>query len=206
LLKEGMTVMDVGANVGMYSLLAARVVGPTGKVYAFEPVPDTFARLQEHITMNGLTHVVPISIALSDSNGTVKISVARNGRSSLFLHTTSDFIEVPMETLDSFIASHGIEEVHAIKVDVEGSEMHVVRGMRQLLSRSDKPLLMFEINPSTLAAAGTTAEELFNAIVSYGYAGHVIRKGQIIPVESIVNPTRQGKGFYFDDYLFKPSS
>jgi hypothetical protein len=68
-LREGMTVMDVGANLGLYSLLISRAVGPSGKVYAFEPVPEIFARLKEHIALNNATNVIPVPIALSDEKG-----------------------------------------------------------------------------------------------------------------------------------------
>ena len=74
-LREGMTVMDVGANLGLYSLLISRAIGPSGKVYAFEPVPEIFARLKEHIALNNATNVIPVPVALSDEKGTAKMSV-----------------------------------------------------------------------------------------------------------------------------------
>jgi FkbM family methyltransferase len=201
-LREGMTVMDVGANLGLYSLLISRAVGPSGKVYAFEPVPEIFARLKEHIALNNATNVIPVPIALSDEKGKAKMSV-RGGESSLFRRVSDEFVEVPTERLNDFVEREGIGRVDAIKLDVEGAELHVIRGADKTIRRF-KPIMMVEINPDTLKAAGTTPQELFDAIVSYGYKAHVIRKGKAVPVTQPVKPKRRGIGIFFDDYLFLP--
>ena len=202
LLREGMTVMDVGANLGLYSLLISRAVGPSGKVYAFEPVPEIFARLKEHIALNNATNIVPVPIALSDEKGTVKMSVA-GSRSSFFRHLSGKFVEVQVERLDDFVEREGIEKVDAIKIDVEGAELRVIRGADKTIRR-DKPILMVEIQAATLQAAGTTPEELFKTIVGYGYNAFVIRHGKAIPTDKIVEPWRYPYGFRFDNYLFIP--
>jgi len=201
-LREGMTVMDVGANLGLYSLLISRAVGPSGKVYAFEPVPEIFARLKEHIALNNATNVIPVPIALSDEKGTVKMSVAGCG-SSFFRHLSGEFVEVQVERLDDFVEREGIEKVDAIKIDVEGAELRVIRGADKTIRR-DKPILMVEIQAATLQAAGTTPEELFKTIVGYGYNAFVIRHGKAIPTDKIVEPWRYPYGFRFDNYLFIP--
>ncbi len=201
-LREGMTVMDVGANIGVYALLAARTVGPTGKVYAFEPVPEIFTQLQEHIALNNATNIIPVPIALADKKGTAKMSVA-GGMSSLFRHETSRFIEVPLERLDDFVAEQGIERVDAIKIDVEGAELAVIKGADKTL-RQHKPLLMVEIQEATLKAAGTTPQELFDTIVGYGYDAFVVRHGKAAPVNGLVEPWRYPGGYRFDNYLFLP--
>jgi FkbM family methyltransferase len=201
-LKEGFVVLDIGANVGLVSLLAAKKVGRIGRVYAFEPVPDIFARLQENIALNSFNNIEPVPLALSSQKGTAMISVA-GGASSLFRRVSDEFVEVPTERLDDFVEREGIERVDAIKLDVEGAELHVIRGADKTIRRF-KPIMMVEINPDTLKAAGTTPQELFDAIVSYGYKAHVIRKGKAVPVTQPVKPKRRGIGIFFDDYLFLP--
>jgi FkbM family methyltransferase len=181
-----MTVMDVGANWGLYSLLISRAVGPSGKVYAFEPVPEIFARLKEHIALNNATNVIPVPIALSDEKGTAKMSV-KGGGSSLFRRVSDEFVEVQVERLDDFVEREKIERVDAIKIDVEGAELKVIRG-------ADK----------TLQAAGTTPEELFETIVSYGYNAFVIRHGKAIPTDKLVKPWRYPHDNRYDNYLFIP--
>jgi len=201
-LREGMTVMDVGANLGLYSLLISRAIGPSGKVYAFEPVPEIFARLKEHIALNNATNVIPVPIALSDEKGKAKMSV-RGGESSLFRHLSNEFVEVQVERLDDFVEREKIERVDAIKLDVEGAELKVIRGADKTIRR-DKPILMVEIQAATLQAAGTTPEELFENIISYGYNAFVIRHGKAIPTDKLVEPWRYPYGFHFDNYLFIP--
>ena len=201
-LREGMTVMDIGANWGLYSLLISRAVGPSGKVYAFEPVPEIFARLKEHIALNNATNVVPVPIALSDEKGAAKMSV-KGGSSSLFRHVSDEFVEVRVERLDDFVEREGIERVDAIKIDVEGAELKVISGADKTI-RHNKPILMVEIHAVTLPAAGTTPEELFETIVSYGYDAFVIRHGKAIPTNKVVEPWRHPSGSRYDNYLFIP--
>jgi len=201
-LREGMTVMDVGANLGLYSLLISRAVGPSGKVYAFEPVPEIFARLKEHIALNNATNVIPVPIALSDEKGIMKMSV-KGGESSLFRRVSDEFVEVQVERLDDFVEREGIKRVDAVKIDAEGAELKVIRGADKTI-RCNKPILMVEIHPATLQAAGTTPEELFETIVSYGYDAFVIRHGKAIPTDKVIEPWRYPYGFRFDNYLFIP--
>ena len=201
-LREGMTVMDVGANWGLYSLLISRAVGPSGKVYAFEPVPEIFARLKEHIALNNATNVIPVPIALLDEKGTAKMSV-EGGRSSLFRHVSDEFVDVQVERLDDFVEQERIERVDAIKIDVEGAELKVIRGADKTIRRN-KPTLMVEINLVTLQATGITPEELFETIVSYGYNAFVIRYGKAIPTDKVVEPWRYPGGDRMDNYLFIP--
>ena len=209
--REGVTVMDIGANTGVYALHFSRKVGTNGKVYAFEPVPEYFERLKEHIALNNATNIVPVPFALSDQKGTTKMSVA-GGESSLFLYRTDQFVEVPVTTLDDFVAENGVDRVDAIKLDVEGAELKVIQGAEKTIQQF-KPIMMVEINATTLKAAGTSPEELFQTIVSYGYKAFVIRDGKAIPTTEIVRPMGYqiwsmagGKlAFHeFDNYLFLP--
>jgi FkbM family methyltransferase len=201
-LREGMTVMDVGAHVGFYSLLISRAVGPSGKVYAFEPVPEIFACLKERIALNNATNVIPVPIALSDEKGVAKMSI-KGMSSSLFRRVSDEFVEVQVERLDDFVEREKIERVDAIKIDAEGAELKVIRGADKTIRR-DKPILMVEIHAATLQAAGTTPEELFETIVSYGYNAFVIRHGKAIPTDKVVEPWRYFHDTRYDNYLFIP--
>lgn len=204
-LQEGMTVLDIGANLGVYALYFARCVGQMGRVFAFEPVPTTFARLKEHIALNNAANIFPVPFALSDREGSMKMWVdeIQHAGSSFYVRSAeSELLEVPVTTVDLFVQREGIKRVDAIKIDVEGAELAVIRGADRTLRR-DKPLLMVEINEATLTAAGTTPEELFATIVDYGYDAFVIRHGKAVPTASVVRPY----GYYpwdTDNYLFVP--
>jgi len=206
LICQGMTVVDIGANEGIYTLHSGLAVGSFGKVYAFEPVPDTYQRLLKHIRLNNTSNVLAFPFALADTEGVATFHLGKNsGEGSLFRVDTPRTITVRTLTLDSFLAEQRIEHVDIVKVDVEGAEMHVLRGMHGLLSRPGKPILMLEFCPSHLHAAGFTPSQLFDAIVTYGYRGHVIRKGQLVPVESVIEPVRSWLGSQLlDNYVFKP--
>lgn len=202
-LTDGMVVMDVGANVGMITLLAAQKIGKTGRVYAFEPVPDIFARLKANIELNGFVNIVPVPIALFSARGVAKLSICHDGSSSIFRQVSTKYVEVLRETLDAFVEREGIKRVDAIKLDVEGAELHVIQGAHQTIQRF-KPILMVEFSPANLQTAGTSPEELFETIVSYGYTASVIRKGKTISINRPVKPKWRGTGISYDDYLFLP--
>jgi FkbM family methyltransferase len=206
-LKEGMTVFDIGANLGVYALSFAQRVGPTGRIYAFEPVPATFARLKEHIALNGATNIIPVPFALFDREGRMEMWVDEewHGEKSFFRQPKKKSMPllVPVTTIDLFVNREGIERVDAIKLDAEGAELAIVRGADQTLRR-DKPLLMVEINETTLTAAKTTPDELFATIVSYGYDAFVIRHGKTLPTDKVVKPYGYEPHYRYDNYLFVP--
>jgi len=149
-----MIVFDVGAHYGVYALFFAQKVEPTGKVYAFEPVPETFVRLKENIALNNANNIVSVPFALLDRKGTAKISIA-DQLSSMFRLLTNQFVKVPMTTLDAFVAEQGIKRVDALKLDVEGAELYVIRSAHAT-TQQHKPIMMVEINFPALRAANTS--------------------------------------------------
>jgi FkbM family methyltransferase len=197
LLRPGMVVIDVGANIGMYAMLSARAVGPSGTVFAFEPVPHVYERLSANLALSGIVNATPHPIALSDTTGTASFYLGRNdSMGSLCRAQTAEAIEVPTETLDGFLERHGVTRVDAVKIDAEGAEMRIVRGMCRLLRRADRPLLFVEHNDTALRAAGSSAEELFSAIVGYGYDPHLVKDGRLEPVQALATPFRTSEEAY----------
>lgn len=204
LLGPGMTVVDVGANYGLYTLQAARAVGPTGRVLAFEPAPHVYARLADHVRLNGAANVTTHPVAVSDREGTATFHLGRNDSvGSLLRPTAGRAVEVPTTTLDAFLAAHGVGRVDAVKVDAEGAELLVLRGMRGLLARPHKPILFCEYNFPALAAAGTSAAELFDFTLAHGYAAHLIENGRLRPVAELAAPDRRHTE-PTSNYLFLP--
>lgn len=151
LLRPGDTFIDVGANIGLMSVLAATCVGPQGQVYAFEPEPDTFSLLQRNIGLNELTNVVMTNKGLGSQTGAAKIYSNRHDNRGMasFLKNQPEataVTDVPVITLDAFVEAQQIERVHVIKIDVEGWELAVLQGARGLLSQEDAPILCVEYN------------------------------------------------------------
>lgn len=189
LVKPDMVVLDIGAHVGYYSLLAARRVGPNGKVYAFEPEPGNYDLLVENIEQNGYENVIPFRQAISDrkGNSTLFLTSLDNGRHSLYHHglPESGHMVVETTTVDAFLESKGWPQVGLVKVDVEGAESEVLGGMGGLLERSSRIKLIIEFNPSLLCHAGVDLVEFLKRPTNLGFKVQCIDEKQgLLPVES----------------------
>jgi FkbM family methyltransferase len=188
LLKPGDVVVDVGANVGYYSLLAAEAVGSRGHVYAFEPIAHVYATLIENVLGNKLTNVTAHQLAMASSTEPVDMFVRENagshGWSSIVPSEryVNQRVQVPATTLDEYVRSRGLHEVAAIKMDIEGAEPRALMGGACLLAREDAPNLICEINPYLLDRAGSSATGLRRLIASYGYTLYEITRRGLIPM------------------------
>jgi FkbM family methyltransferase len=133
-IRQGNTVLDIGAYVGFYTLLASILVGPTGKVYAFEPLPRNLEYLKTHLRLNNITNVEVIDAAVSDSFGTAYFKEGSN-RSTGRIGDEGE-MQVRTVSLDWLIENGEISIPDQIKIDVEGGELDVINGGRLLLERS----------------------------------------------------------------------
>ena len=182
LIRPGDVVFDVGAHIGEISVLAARLCGPQGKVFAFEPVPESCARFRENVALNGCENIFLQPVAVAEYTGTVTMNVfpsqysAWNSRGRPVytdvegVPVESTPIEVPATTLDEFRATHGIERIQFLKVDVEGHEHAVFGGAARLLGERDVDTICFEISQIPLQGAGRTAREIFEILESHKYS------------------------------------
>ncbi|MQF67523.1 FkbM family methyltransferase [SAR202 cluster bacterium AD-802-F09_MRT_200m] len=170
LLKPGMLVVDVGAHVGYYTMLAAKQVGPTGKVYAFEPDPDNYAALLKNIELNGYRSVVAIQKAVSDRVGDAQLylSATVSGNHSMYHHGTPERGSLPIETttMDTMLEELGWPQVNLVKIDVEGGETAVLDGMVQLLSSTARFNLILEFMPAFLHNAGVPQRQFLDKLAS----------------------------------------
>jgi FkbM family methyltransferase len=172
ILKPGMVVLDVGANIGYYSLLAASRVGTDGKVVAFEPSPYCQTRLAETVRENSITQLAIAPFALGDEPGNLELVVEHMGlHSPSFLATEGDLkYLVPVVTLDSFVESSGIHEIDLVKIDVEGFEPNVIRGAAGCLHRRMVAFILCELNEVWLARNSSSCAHLDGLIRSFGFA------------------------------------
>jgi FkbM family methyltransferase len=149
LLRPGMTFIDVGANIGYYTLMAARLVGATGAVHSFEPHAPMRRKLEENVRRNGFDNVVLHPEALAQETGEVAFYAtawdANQGISSILPGDGRTAVrKVPSLSLNDFMASLGPRRVDLIKMDIEGAEIFAIQGGRRALARSDAPPLIFE--------------------------------------------------------------
>lgn len=172
-LTPGMVAVDIGAHVGYYTLLSAQLVGPTGKIYAFEPELGNHIILQKNIELNEYKNIIASRLAVTDRTGTATIYLTSldSGRHSLFQHSIPKRGSAPIETttLDFFLEARGWPHIDLIKVDVEGAEVAVLDGMSQLLIRSPKLKLIIEFNPSLLKGAGVIPTRFLDKVWSLGF-------------------------------------
>jgi FkbM family methyltransferase len=176
LLFPGMTVLDVGANIGLFTLVAAHRVGPGGRVHAFEPTPSLAKHLRGNLALNGLENVELNVVAVSDSVGQAVLHVTQsdNFGENTILHGVADApgtagLRVTTVTLDEYAARHSLGGVDVIKIDIEGAEPLALQGGRNLLSGDHAPILIVEANPRALAMGGSSLDELLGLIRSFGY-------------------------------------
>jgi FkbM family methyltransferase len=128
-LQPGDTVLDIGANVGVFSLLASRLVGEHGRVLAVEPVPQNVECLKLMCQLNQLTNVEIIPVAAGDREGALSLTLADDmmGHSGK-RHKTAESVEVPLTTIDALVASQGVDRVALVKLDIEGMEAEALTG------------------------------------------------------------------------------
>ena len=133
-LGPGSTVLDIGANIGTFSILAASIVGPGGRVLAFEPVTETFERLRENVALNGLDNVECRCAAIDGKEGTLTLQVSRKSALSTAHMGNRDGVDqnsvtVPCLTLESVLSDRSIGRIHLMKVDCEGSEYKILESL-----------------------------------------------------------------------------
>jgi FkbM family methyltransferase len=167
-LKPGMKVIDVGANIGVYSILAQRQVGDTGFVWAFEPSSESYRRLLKNLALNKCSRVQPAQIALSNRSDTALVLQSDPGFGDAYRYLLplqeaggAGGEIVPAITLDLYASRNGVTSVDFIKVDVEGFEYMVFSGSQDLLASSPKVVVMFESDPGWCARAGCRQQDSF---------------------------------------------
>ena len=173
--RPGDTVIDVGANIGYYTLVAARKVGPRGKVIAFEPDPESFSFLKRNVKANGLTNVVLEQKALSNSHGRLNLYLARENRGDHRIfpaQESRDAVEVEALPLDDYLQDS--VSVNFIKIDTQGAEGVIVEGMLRTLRAQHDPMLVVEFWPYGLSRARYPATRLLEYFETLGYEIYVI--------------------------------
>jgi len=170
-LSRGGIFIDVGVNKSDFSLLASRLVGPEGRVMSFEPAPDNCHWIRRSIEKNGYTNIDLYEIALSDENGDAQLYLGKKSGWHSLISGQPDrdrgAIQVKTRRLDDFLDEIGFKRpINVMKVDVEGADMHVLRGAHNALLNNDKIVLLLDIHPDL----GVNSEEVCAYLGELGFS------------------------------------
>ena len=170
-LGPGMVVLDIGAHVGLYTIPSARAVGDSGRVLAFEPHPGNRGLLERNIATNGLDNITVIPAAVSDREGQLDLHTSRfnTGDHRLYRSGGGEGVPTPVVSIDAACRAEGITGVDLIKIDVQGAELQVLRGMEETLRTSPSVRLVLEYTPWMLEKAGVVPRDLLDWLVSRGF-------------------------------------
>lgn len=167
--KQGDIVLDLGANIGYYSLLASRLVGKGGRVYAFEPDPTNFRLLLKNIELNKHTNIVPTQKAVSNRAGKIKLFLDEKdtGAHTIFQpNENSKYIEIESVTLDDFFQDKR-HPINIIKMDIEGAEMAALSGMRRLIEENRDLKMFVEFYLPGIDRTDENPEDLIRGLLAY---------------------------------------
>ena len=177
--------VDIGANIGYLSAVAADIVGPDGQIHAFEPVPEYFKRLQQFAALNPRYSLELNACAVGDAKRTQQIFVTREpGQSTLVscYKTAAEVVSsrpVPVVRLDAYLAEKEIAQVRLIKIDAEGFELPVLQGLQGYFeTRLQRPAILCEIAPRAYPLMGRDVSELRNFMGNWGYTARDLADGK----------------------------
>jgi FkbM family methyltransferase len=172
-LREGMFVLDIGANIGYYALIEAKIVKSHGHVWAIEPSPDNAWFIKQNIAMNKLDNVTVHKVAIGDEIGTVYLNICEDSPNlnRVSLPTTNSSTKrIPVEiiTLDEFMRKNNVEKVDFIRFDVEGFEYRIIKGGKNTLNKYS-PYIFVEIHPTKMKEYNDTLEMMLKELSEFDY-------------------------------------
>jgi len=185
LLRSGMTVVDAGANIGLYSLIASKIIGNNGRVFSFEPSKETFQRLKKNIELNRTKNVKIVNCGLGDSidqelmlrqdlgyDDAERYIVPFEHNINPELSNVKDLSiseKVKIDTLDNFCVKNNIEQINLLKIDTEGFEFYILNGAKCILEKSENLVILMECTELGTRRANTSQESVFKILTNLGF-------------------------------------
>lgn len=186
-IKNGDVVLDIGANIGYFTLIFAKIVGEEGKVFAFEPDPTNFSLLKKNVEINGYQNVILIQKAVSNKTGKIKLYLSEEnlaGHRIYNLHGDRKSIEIEAIQLDDYFENYN-GKIDFIKMDIEGAEGQAIQGMFNLLKKNKTVKIVTEFLPIALKISGIEPIEYLKMLIEHGFKLYHIneQKNRIEPVD-----------------------
>jgi FkbM family methyltransferase len=181
---DGAVCLDIGANIGLHTLLMSELVGSGGRVFAFEPQSRNFELLQKNLALNHAGNVVARRAAAGSREGVCRLAVHPTNYGDHRVASGSEGSEeVPLVTIDSALRDIPDNSISLIKIDVQGYETYVINGMQDTLRRNPHAILIIEVFPEALHAAGASASELVALLQKCGFDGWEFHDFRLIPCQ-----------------------
>ena len=191
-IRPGMTVLDIGAHTGYFSTLFSRLVGPAGRVYAFEPSEPTYRLLRRNLAQARYKNVVPVPKAASAQSGVTEFFEMNHPLTHSMFNFSSFVtgfevrrkVSIECVTVDEFLAAQGNPQIQFIKMDIEGAEPLALSGMRATIARSPQLAMVVEFSPCLLRTGGCSPADFLTQLAALGFTPHLIVAGTLLPVTS----------------------
>ena len=201
-LRKGAVFLDIGANIGAYTLIGSKLVGENGKVFAFEPVGNIRETLNTNISTNNLKNITVIDQAVYDKNIDLELFISNKknkGMSSIYRHSqeSGEKETVKAIKIDDFVKLNNVPKIDLIKLDIEGAELNAILGMTKTIHRFH-PTFIMEISDDILENSSQEKNNIFSLMKTLNYKPYSIdSKGYI------VNISRKNKNYH--NYVFTPN-
>lgn len=188
-IKKGDVVIDIGANIGYYTLVFSQIVGTDGRVYAFEPDPNNFALLKKNIEINNLKNVVLIQKAVSDVSKPLSLYLCDYNHAQHRIYPSprcNEKIMVESTTIDEYFSeSEFYNRINFVKIDVEGAEYDVIEGMQKTLKSNPELKILCEFSPKQIREHRLKPEDILNQLLRYNFKIYPITTAgeKIIPID-----------------------
>lgn len=176
-IKKGDVVLDIGAHIGYFTLIFAKLVGEKGKVIAFEPGPDNFTLLKKNVAINGYRNVVLVPKAVSNKTGKIRLYLHESSARHKIYDSGGDskFIAIEATRLDDYFKNRD-SKIDFIKIDTEGAEFFGLQGMLNLIKKNKKLKIVTEFGPLGLKECGVDPQEFLKLLIKLGCELHYINE------------------------------
>jgi FkbM family methyltransferase len=181
-LRLGATILDVGANIGLFTVEGAQAVGPSGKVIAIEAMPFLAEQVRKNALLNKSTNVEIVPFAVGDADGEIKMTLPKGAHYGMFTAGNvegDEHFSVQVRRIDDLLEGRRID---FIKMDIEGSEFKALSGAAKTISEFHPPILI-ELNESALRSCGSSARQVKECLFSFGYGGWMVNTRQPISLD-----------------------
>lgn len=185
--RPGGNVIDVGANIGLYTVEASRAVGPSGRVIAIEAAPCHAATIRQSAKLNGARNVTVVNTAVGDEPGEAALTLPAGGNMGMFTLGNvagPKSYKVQIRTIDDIISDLHVDSVDFVKMDIEGSEFRALNGARKTLEKHRPPILI-ELNETALRACGSSCRQVKGLLTDLGYTGRKIDGRNLTPISVV---------------------